>query len=89
MQTIPGLALLLLALMFLIGSASAQTKVMVQQTTGHLEERDNALYKISGLSKGDMLYVYAKGTSGNFDPMVMLFASGNDLGGSRKLFLSQ
>jgi len=89
MQPIPGLALLLLGLMVFFGSASAQTRVMVQEITGHLAERDSALYKISGLSKGDMLYVYAKGTSGNFDSMVMLFRAGTDLGEVRKLFISQ
>jgi len=38
MQRIPGLAfLLLLSLMFIVSSASAQSMVMVQDITGHLE----------------------------------------------------
>lgn len=81
--------LLLLILPSFIGSASAQNRVMIQDITGHLEERDNAFYTLSGLSKGDVLSVYAIGTSGNFDPMLMLFKPGTDFQKIHELFLEK
>ncbi len=62
---------------------------MVQDITGHLEERDNALYTLSGLLRGDSLYVYVKGTSGTFDPMVILFKSSTDFEKIRELFVEK
>ncbi len=90
MQRIPGLVfLLLLTLMFVVGSAPAHSRVVVQDITGHLQERDNALYTLSGLLRGDVLSVYVKGTSGNFDPMVILFRPGTDFEKIRELFLER
>lgn len=73
----------------LTGFASGQDRVMVQDITGHLEERESSLFRLSGLLKGDMLYVYAKGTSGNFDPMLMLLKPGADFDKLKEVFVSQ
>jgi hypothetical protein len=64
------------------GTGSAR----VQAVTGHLEAKEDVLYRIANLSKGDMLYIHAKGTSGNFDPMVVLLKRREDFKRVRHLF---
>lgn len=80
---------LLSIFIFSTGYVSGQDRVMVQDVTGHLEENENSLFSLSGLLKGDMLYVYAKGTSGNFDPMLMLLKPGTDFDKLKEVFISQ
>ena len=40
----------------------------VQEMTGYLDAQDALIYELSALRKGETLYVYAEGTSGNRDP---------------------
>ena len=44
----------------------------IQMLTGYIEPRGGTFYLVTGLKKGESLYVYASGTSGNLDPFVGL-----------------
>ena len=72
--TIPVvMAAIIFCLMAGPGSAQIPETGAVQMLTGHIEPGDGAFfYVISGLERGQTLYVYASGTSGNLDPFVAL-----------------
>ena len=52
----------------------------IEALTGYIEPGDGTFYLIPGLKQGEVLYVYATGTSGNLDPFVGL--SGERLDGA-------
>jgi hypothetical protein len=65
----------ILALLLVVAPAAAEVPETgaVQILTGHIEPGGGAVfYVISGLERGQTLYVYASGTSGNLDPFVAL-----------------
>ncbi len=87
---ISGLLVFLAILMLtMVGPAFGEDRVMVQDITGHMKAGESVLYRLSKLAKGDTLYVHVKGTSGNFDPMVVLLKPGTDFEKVRQLFDSQ
>ncbi len=55
------------------GAAHAEGESRVQVLSGHIEPGDIVYYVLPDLKQGDVLYVYASGTSGNLDPFVALF----------------
>jgi hypothetical protein len=60
--------------------AFAQDGGSVQQLTGALELEDGSFYLLPGLERGDTLYVYMSGTSGNLDPFLALLDGQADAG---------
>ncbi|MFH1595439.1 MAG: hypothetical protein ABIG94_03585 [Pseudomonadota bacterium] len=72
-------ALILAALVFTAYPAQAQKREMVQEFTGHLELNQNRFYTIPKLQRGQDLYVYMEGASGNLDPFVAILKPGVDI----------
>ena len=64
--------ILALSLMFFSGPLEAQEKPEVQELTGHLEFNEAAFYLLRNLKQGQTLYLFAEGTSGDFDPVLAL-----------------
>ncbi|MGB7933801.1 MAG: hypothetical protein WCH04_16570 [Gammaproteobacteria bacterium] len=67
-------------------TAPAHAAARVQEVTGHLDVQDALIYELSGLSKGETLYIYAEGTSGNLDPSVGVLQPTVDVGTAREQF---
>jgi hypothetical protein len=67
--------ILVQSLSAILGLVLAQQSGMVQVVTGSIDTGNGDAYTLPNLSQGEMLYVYAKGTSGNLDPFVGLGGS--------------
>jgi hypothetical protein len=84
-RSLPILAwLLVLAITSMTGPAHATSRV--QELTGHLDLQDSLIYELSGLRKGETLYVYAEGKSGNLDPSVGVLRPTVDVTTAREQF---
>jgi hypothetical protein len=51
----------------------------VQELSGRIVQKRDIGYEIPGLKRGESLYVYAEGTSGNLDPLIVLLKPGLDI----------
>jgi len=70
-------------------TAPALAAARVQEMNGHLDEQDALIYELSGLRKGETLYVYAEGTSGNLDPSVGVLRPTVDVATAREQFRTE
>ena len=64
--------IVLLSLLLFSGPLQAQEKPTVQKLTGYLEPNESVFHILRHLKKGQTLYLYAEGTSGDFDPLLAL-----------------
>jgi hypothetical protein len=76
--------LLVLAITSMTAPAHATSRV--QEVTGHLDLQDSLIYELPGLRKGETLYVYAEGKSGNLDPSVGVLKPTVDVTTAREQF---
>ena len=67
------LAILLFLCFFAVfGLVQAQPSGTVQLVSEYIDAGSGDIYTLPNLTQGEMLYVYAKGTSGNLDPLIGL-----------------
>jgi hypothetical protein len=59
-------------------SALAETNPRIQLLDGHLGDDRGIVYTLADLKKGDTVYAYMKGISGNLDPMLGVFKKDSD-----------
>jgi hypothetical protein len=64
--------LMILAMLLVFDAAHAQADGQVEELTGLTEPGKGVFYTLADLKEGDVLTVYANGTSGNLDPFVAL-----------------
>jgi hypothetical protein len=81
--------LILLLLSSLIHPPSAAGEKGVQVISSRVDYDIGHLYTLSRLARGDMLYVFARRTSGNFDPMLVLLRPEVDLDALRQAFRTE
>ncbi len=82
----PGFLLIFLFLIQPLPGAGERT---VQVITGRVDTDLGHLYTLTGLQRGDTLYVHVLGTSGNFDPMLALVRPGVDFDILRQAFRTE
>jgi len=58
---------------------TGETPVRVQALDGRISTTGLQIYRVTGLKKGETLYVHAKASSGNLDPVVALLKPDVDL----------
>jgi hypothetical protein len=76
--------LLLQAITTMIAPVHATSRV--QEVTGHLDLQDSLIYELPGLKKGETLYVYAEGKSGNLDPSAGILRPTVDVATAREQY---
>lgn len=77
--------ILAVSLLVFTGPLQAQKKPEVQELTGHLELNEAAFYVLRNLKQGQTLYLFAEGTSGDFDPVLALLKPGVDFAQAFKI----
>ena len=81
--------LVVLLLLFLLQPLAAAGEKAVQVVSERLDTDIGHVYTLSRLARGDTLYVHARGTSGNFDPMLALMRPGADFEAMRQAFRTE
>jgi hypothetical protein len=66
------ISIILLSLLLFSGPLQAQEEPAVQQFTGYLDPKEMVFFSLRHLKKGQTLFLYAEGTSGDFDPFLAL-----------------
>jgi hypothetical protein len=66
---------LFLCLFGVFGQVDAQPSGTVQLVSEYIDPGSGDIYTLPNLTQGEMLYVYARGTSGNLDPLIGLSSS--------------
>jgi len=66
---------LFLCLFAVFGQVDAQPSGTVQIVSEYIDPGSGDMYVLPNLKQGEMLYVYARGTSGNLDPLIGLVSS--------------
>ena len=55
-----------------IQTTAAQVNMAIQEVTGEIEPGAAIVYRVSDLVKGQTVYAYMAGISGNLDPLMVL-----------------
>jgi len=86
-----GVALtgVLFSLLVSITPANAQGPTAVQTLTGETGPGAGVVYNLPNLERGQTLYVYAQGISGNLDPLALLIEGDADQAAVRANFASE
>ena len=80
---------LALAFLFLCQPLAGASERAVQVATGRIDSDSGHLYHLVGLKRGDMLFVHARGTSGNLDPLLFLLRPEVDFAALRQSYLTE
>ena len=91
MQHTRHLLVLLIAVCAAVGATSvlAQGEPQVQVTRGIIEPGQVMQYELTGLEQGDTLYVYARHTSGNLNPLLALSDADIELAALQEVYLPE
>lgn len=74
---------------FLIPQPVRAARAAVQEIIGRVETGERLVYTLPDLKKGQTLYAYAQGTSGNLDPFLVLVRPGTDIPALRQAFTAE
>jgi hypothetical protein len=85
----PVVLLLLLTLLLAILPAAAQEGGAVQEIFGRAETDAGDVYRLDGLSQGQIVYLYADAISGNLDPFLLIADGDQDLDALGEAYDSQ
>ncbi len=79
----------LIGLLAITIPAKAQELAEVQELTGDMGPGAALVYDLPQLKRGQILYVYAQGTSGNLDPLVLITDGDADQSDMRSNFIAE
>ncbi len=77
------------SLLVVIGPVQAQGVTAVQTLTGETGPDAGVVYDLPNLKRGQTLYVYAQGISGNLDPLALLMEDDADQAAVRANFVAE
>lgn len=63
---------------FALAQEGEEDRIQVQQISGTLDLETSALYRLVDLKEGQVLYARMENTSGNLDPLLLLFSGDED-----------
>jgi hypothetical protein len=83
---ISHLLIVLLILLLCVVPGKAQVEPRIQLLSGTIDPGGQAVYRLSGLKQGQILYAYVETTSGNLDPIAALLAPTTDFAAMSEAF---